>query len=233
MSAPPGRELGRLCRQASLLVRELEESRWPGLSHLRGDASPPAAPGQTLAELEEEVRHCTRCGLAAGRTKSVFGEGAPRARLMFVGEGPGADEDRQGRPFVGAAGRLLDKIIEAMGLRREQVFIANVVKCRPPGNRNPLADEIAACLPYLHRQIDLVGPSVICALGKFAAQALLETGAPISKLRGSFHDYRGVKLMPTFHPSYLLRNPEDKRLVWEDVQQVMGLLGLPLPEEKK
>jgi DNA polymerase len=146
---------------------------------------------------------------------------------MFVGEGPGADEDRLGRPFVGRAGRLLDDIIEkGMGLRREQVFIANVVKCRPPGNRNPEPAEITSCTPFLHAQIDIIRPKVIVALGKFAAQTLLETKSPISRLRGQFFDYRGIRLMPTFHPSYLLRRPEDKRLAWEDIQQVMRLLSL-------
>jgi DNA polymerase len=152
---------------------------------------------------------------------------------MFVGEGPGAEEDRLGRPFVGRAGALLDDIItKGMGLRREQVFIANVVKCRPPGNRNPDPEEIAMCAPYLHAQIDLIQPKVLVALGKFAAQVLLDTGVPISKLRGNWGEYRGVRLMPTFHPAYLLRNPADKGLAWKDIQAVMSFLGLE-PSPKK
>jgi DNA polymerase len=229
-------ELGRICRHASFLVSEAMESRWSGLTHLRSDRAegsdpfpadlPPPSPS-SLEEVAAEVAGCRRCPLHETRSHTVFGEGAPTADLLFVGEGPGADEDRLGRPFVGRAGRLLDDIIEkGMGLRREQVFIANVVKCRPPGNRNPEPVEIASCTPYLHAQIDLIRPKVIVALGKFAAQTLLETKSPISRLRGRFFDYRGIQLMPTFHPSYLLRKPEDKRLAWEDIQQVMGLLNL-------
>ena len=223
-------ELGRICRHASILVGEALESRWAGLTHLRSDRavnSGPASSPSSLEEVAAEVAGCRRCPLHETRSHTVFGEGDPAADLMFVGEGPGADEDRLGRPFVGKAGRLLDDIIEkGMGLRREQVFIANVVKCRPPGNRNPEPDEIASCTPYLHRQIDLIRPRIIVALGKFAAQTLLETKSPISRLRGQFFDYRGIQLMPTFHPSYLLRKPEDKRLAWEDIQQVMSLLCL-------
>lgn len=235
-------DIGTLCRMASALVRELEESRWPGLGHLRSGGTPPRAarppaaagtPADSLEKVAREVSTCRKCRLAEGRTNTVFGEGNPRAVLMFVGEGPGGDEDRLGRPFVGAAGRLLDRIIGAMGLRREDVFIANVVKCRPPRNRNPEPDEVKACLPYLHRQIDLIGPTVICALGKFAAQSLLETGEAISRLRGTFREFRGIRLMPTYHPSYLLRNPEDKRLVWDDVQQIMAVLGLEGKKEDR
>jgi DNA polymerase len=193
------------------------------------------APGDSFASLEEIARAvsgCTRCRLHEQRTKAVPGEGSPGAALVFVGEGPGEDEDRLGRPFVGRAGQLLDRMIVAMGLQRAEVFIANVVKCRPPGNRDPLPDEIAACRPYLHAQLDLIRPQVICALGKFSAQTLLETKEPISKLRGQFREYRGTPLMPTFHPSYLLRGPErspDKELVWKDLQQVLLRLGLPVP----
>jgi DNA polymerase len=234
-------ELGRICRHAAILVGEAMESRWAGLTHLRSDRTasaepvlaPPSpsslssSPPSSLEEVAAEVAGCRRCPLHEKRNHTVFGEGDPAADLLFVGEGPGADEDRLGRPFVGKAGRLLDDIIEkGMGLRREQVFIANVVKCRPPGNRNPEPVEIAACTPYLHAQIDLIRPKVIVALGKFAAQTLLETKSPISSLRGRFFDYRGIKLMPTFHPSYLLRKPEGKRLAWEDIQQVMRLLNL-------
>lgn len=234
MSGSEPAELGRVCRHASILVGEALESRWAGLTHLRSDRaasslapSPPAPSFSSLEEVAAEVAGCRRCPLHETRSHTVFGEGDPAADLMFVGEGPGADEDRLGRPFVGRAGRLLDDIIEkGMGLRREQVFIANVVKCRPPGNRNPEPVEIASCTPYLHAQIDIIRPQVIVALGKFAAQTLLESKSPISRLRGRFFDYRGIRLMPTFHPSYLLRQPGDKRLAWEDIQQVMNLLSL-------
>jgi uracil-DNA glycosylase len=155
----------------------------------------------------------------------VFGVGSPHARLMFVGEGPGADEDRQGEPFVGRAGQLLTKMIEAMGYRREDVYIANVVKCRPPGNRNPEPEEMDACEPFLRAQIAAVRPSVIVALGKIAAQTLLRDTTPITRLRGRWSTYEGVKLMPTFHPAYLLRSPDEKRKAWEDLQLVMNELG--------
>ena len=170
------------------------------------------------------IGDCRRCKLCEGRANIVFGDGSPLARLMFVGEGPGADEDRQGLPFVGRAGQLLNKIIEAMGLRREQVYIANVVKCRPPDNRTPHPDEVAACTPFLFRQIDIIAPAVIVALGSPASQALLETSAGITKLRGTFREFRGIPVMPTFHPAYLLRNPAAKKEVWDDMRKVMTLL---------
>ena len=154
----------------------------------------------------------------------MFGEGSPNAQVVFVGEGPGFDEDKCGQPFVGAAGQLLTKIIAAMGLTRETVYIGNIVKCRPPNNRNPEAEEIRQCLPFLKRQLAAINPRVICALGSVAARALLETGTPISRLRGRFYEFSGIPVMPTFHPAYLLRNPEKKREVWEDVQQIMKLL---------
>jgi uracil-DNA glycosylase family 4 len=183
----------------------------------------------TLAALREHIGDCRRCKLAGGRTHLVFGIGNPSAALMFVGEGPGADEDRQGEPFVGRAGQLLTEIVtKGMKLRREDVYIANVIKCRPPGNRNPEPDEIAACMPFLARQIELVGPRVIVALGTFAAQTLLGVKTPITRMRGVWQDYRGIKVMPTFHPAYLLRNPNDKRLVWADIKVVMAELGLPV-----
>jgi DNA polymerase len=186
-----------------------------------------AAPA--LQAIRDEIGDCRRCKLCERRTQVVFGVGNPNAALMFVGEGPGEDEDRKGEPFVGRAGQLLTDIItRGMGLERRDVYIANVVKCRPPGNRNPEPDEIAACQPFLFRQIESVSPQVVVALGKFAAQTLLETATPISKLRGRWFPFRGRKLMPTFHPSYLLRNPADKKLVWEDVKLVMAELGLPL-----
>jgi uracil-DNA glycosylase len=183
-----------------------------------------------LLALRADVGECTRCKLAGGRTTLVFGTGDPRAELMFVGEGPGADEDAQGEPFVGKAGQLLTKMIEAMGFRREDVYIANVVKCRPPGNRDPEPDEIAACEPFLARQIAAIGPKVVVALGRFAVQTLLRDPTPISRQRGSWRQYGGVKLMPTFHPAYLLRNPPEKKRAWEDLQLVMKELGKLAPK---
>lgn len=188
--------------------------------------------GESWDELHQKALACRRCRLCETRNKVVFGDGNPRSGLVFVGEAPGRDEDEQGRPFVGRAGQLLTKMIEAMGLRREDIYIANCLKCRPPENRNPEPDEIALCQPILRRQIELIRPKVICALGKFAAQTLLATETPISKLRGNFHDYHGVKLMPTYHPAYLLRNPAEKKWVWEDLQKIMRELGLPLPAGK-
>lgn len=185
----------------------------------------------TLTALRQDIGDCRRCKLCGGRTHIVFGVGNPRAEVFFVGEGPGEEEDRRAEPFVGRAGQLLTEIItKGMGLERSHVYIANVVKCRPPNNRNPEPDEIEACRPFLHRQIEAIRPRVIVALGKVAAQTLLGTEAPISRLRGRWHDYRGTKVMPTFHPSYLLRNPTDKRLVWEDIQMVLHELGLPIPK---
>jgi DNA polymerase len=190
-----------------------------------------ASPQDALRAIRVEIGDCRRCKLAGGRTHIVFGVGNPAADLMFVGEGPGEDEDRKGEPFVGRAGQLLTEIItNGMGLRRSDVYIANVVKCRPPGNRNPEPDEIAACQPFLSAQIDAVAPRVIVALGKFAAQTLLGTTMPISKLRGRWFEFRGRRLMPTFHPSYLLRTPSEKKLAWEDIKLVMQELDLPLPK---
>ncbi len=190
----------------------------------------PAKPvSETLDDIRDHLGDCQRCRLSSGRTHIVFGQGNPEARLVFVGEGPGADEDRQGLAFVGAAGQLLTKIITAMNLTREEVYICNVIKCRPPGNRNPEADEIESCRPFLERQLTAIDPEVICTLGSFAAQTLLGTTAPISRLRGRFHTYNGIKLMPTYHPAYLLRNPDQKRAVWEDVQKIMTLLDLKKP----
>jgi DNA polymerase len=183
-----------------------------------------------LDELQAFIGDCTRCKLAPMRTNLVFGVGNPDADLMFVGEAPGADEDARGEPFVGRAGQLLTDIIErGMGISRSDVYICNVIKCRPPGNRNPENDEVAACESFLFRQIDLVKPRAIVGLGTFAVQALLKIKTPISKLRGNWHEVRGVKLMPTFHPAYLLRNPGDKRLVWADIQLVMKELGMSIP----
>jgi DNA polymerase len=178
-----------------------------------------------LAEVRADIGDCTRCKLhGLGRSQIVFGVGNPEADLMFVGEAPGADEDIQGVPFVGRAGQLLTKIIEAIGMKREDVYIANVIKCRPPQNRNPEPDEVETCEPFLFRQIDIIKPKVIVALGKFGAQTLLRTLEPISRLRGRVFEYRGAKLIPTFHPAYLLRNPSSKRDVWEDMKLVRRLL---------
>ncbi|MDQ3171077.1 MAG: uracil-DNA glycosylase [Acidobacteriota bacterium] len=187
----------------------------------------PSTPHEALAlsVLREQIGDCTRCKLhTLGRKQIVFGSGNPNADLMFVGEAPGADEDEQGVPFIGRAGQLLTKIIEAIGLTRDDVYIANVIKCRPPANRNPEPDEIAECEPFLLRQIESIRPKVIVALGTFAAHALLRTDAPISKLRGTFHEYHGAQLLPTFHPAYLLRSPERKRDVWDDMKKVRAVL---------
>jgi DNA polymerase len=183
---------------------------------------------ETLAAIREDIGDCTRCKLhALGRQQIVYGVGNPSADLMFVGEAPGADEDIQGIPFVGRAGQLLTKIIEAIGLKRDDVYIANVIKCRPPGNRNPDPDEVAACEGFLFRQIDSIKPKVIVALGTFAAKALLKTQDPISRLRGRIYEYRGAKLIPTFHPAFLLRSPDRKRDVWEDMKRVRSILQDP------
>jgi len=184
----------------------------------------------SLDDLRRVLGDCRRCKLCDGRTNIVFGVGNAEAELMFVGEGPGQDEDLQGEPFVGRAGALLTDIItKGMGIARAEVYIANVVKCRPPGNRNPEPDEIVACEPFLHRQIALIRPRVIVTLGTFATQCLLKNRIPISKQRGQWHEYRGVPVMPTFHPAYLLRNGGDKRLVWGDIKLVMERLKLPIP----
>ena len=183
---------------------------------------------KTLEELRAAIGDCRRCKLWSGRTHLVFGVGNPKAKIMFVGEGPGRDEDLQGEPFVGRAGQLLTDIItKGMGLARADVYIANVIKCRPPENRNPEPDEIESCEPFLKKQIDLIRPKVIVALGKFAVQTLLKSKDPITRLRGVWHDYYGIKLMPTFHPAYLLRNPGDKKLVWDDIKKVLQEIKAP------
>ncbi len=180
-----------------------------------------------LLNLYQEVITCIKCDELAKRRKSVvFGSGNAQAELVFVGEAPGFDEDAQGLPFVGKAGQLLTKIIQAMGLTRNDVFICNVLKCRPPGNRNPLPEEIMNCKPYLVKQLEMIQPKVICALGNFAAQLLLKTDRSISELRGKFHDYHGIKVLPTYHPAYLLRNPSEKKKVWEDMKLIMAELHL-------
>jgi uracil-DNA glycosylase family 4 len=214
------------CAEESLQVI----SRWGKLSD---DARKPA-PGkpvtgrETLKEIRADLGDCRRCKLCDSRNSIVFGQGSEKARLVFVGEGPGAEEDRQGVPFVGAAGQLLTKIIQAIKMTREEVYICNIIKCRPPGNRNPQPDEISACAPFLRRQLKAIAPDYICALGSFAAKTLLETGAPVSKLRGRLHDYMGIKLLPTYHPAFLLRSPDRKRDVWEDMKILMRAMGVTI-----
>ena len=188
----------------------------------------PPSPEQSeaLADMEAGLAGCCLCPLSKQRQNIVFGAGNPHARVVLVGEAPGRDEDEQGIPFVGEAGQLLEKILIAMHLSREEVYICNVIKCRPPGNRDPQGDEIAACEPFLKQQLALIQPEIIITLGRFAAQTLLQTTAPIGKLRGRWHEYQGIPLMPTFHPAYLLRNQAGKRPVWEDMQQVMARLNI-------
>jgi DNA polymerase len=210
-------------------------SRKPSLSPSPSPPPPSTGGAARLQLVREEMGDCQRCKLAKGRQHLVFGTGNPDASLVFVGEAPGAEEDRTGEPFVGAAGQLLTKMIEAMGLSREHVYICNIIKSRPPGNRNPEPDEIAACEPFLKKQLAAIRPRMIVCLGKFAAQTLLRSDAPISKLRGQWKAYEGIPLMPTFHPAFLLRNPAAKREVWADLQLVMGeldRLGIARPRRK-
>ena len=244
----PQSQVADIARQARELLCQVRESRWPGFEPpARQSAAAPATtavrkpaatlreepnPWSTLEQIALVVSTCTKCPLHTTRTQTVPGEGAMKARLMFVGEAPGADEDRLGRPFVGAAGQLLDKMIVAMGLARDQVFIGNILKCRPPGNRDPLEQEVAACLPYLRAQIALIRPEVICSLGRHASHALLERTDSLSKFRGRFFEYRGTPLLPTFHPSYLLRTPADKGAAWKDLQLIMHRLKSSQPEQR-
>jgi DNA polymerase len=218
-------------RNELLFLREL------GFTHLElnGATAPPPAVlrtedaaeggGAPLSELATEVSACTKCRLSGGRTQVVFGVGNPDADLMFIGEAPGRDEDLQGEPFVGRAGQLLTDIIKAMKLSREDVYIANVIKCRPPDNRNPEPDELDACRPWLRRQVALIQPRVIVTLGKFGLQSLTGRMYSISAIRGQWLEYEGIKLMPTFHPAYLLRTPSAKKDVWQDMKKVMEVLG--------
>jgi len=198
------------------------------------ESAPAAAPGGAkgtlrLLELAEEIKACQKCGLHAARRQTVFARGNPEAELCFVGEGPGADEDAQGFPFVGKAGQLLDRMIAAMGYQREEVYVCNIVKCRPPDNRKPEPSEMAACTPYLREQLELVAPKVIVALGATAVEGLIGMSGGITRLRGQWKLYRTIPVMPTFHPAYLLRNPAAKRDVWADLQAVLKQLGRPLP----
>ena len=194
-------------------------------------SKPPSPQFDSLEDLRAHMGDCRRCDLHNGRNTLVFGEGNPAARLVFVGEGPGFDEDREGRPFVGKSGQLLTRIIEnGMGLTRDKVYICNVVKCRPPGNRDPNPDEIGVCLPFLKAQLSIIGPDVICALGRVACQALMGGDFKITRDRGQWRTYHGIPLMPTFHPAYLLRNAAAKRPVWDDVKSIMGKLGLEVTQ---
>ena len=236
-------EIAALLDSMRVYLEDLKDSGVDGLSYapVNSPAAAVAAPSSALPAadagtdavtgpdaldaIRTELVECIRCELGHSRTRLVFGVGNPAARLVFVGEAPGRDEDLQGEPFVGEAGQLLTKIIQAMGFGREDVYICNVLKCRPPNNRNPQPAEIEQCQPFLLRQLKAINPEVIVALGTFAAQTLLVTREPISRLRGHFHDYHGIPMMPTFHPAFLLRNAEKKREVWEDMKQVMKLLG--------
>jgi uracil-DNA glycosylase family 4 len=213
----------------------------PGEPQEQEDNMAVAEKAGELEKMAEEVRQCRKCDLGSLRTNAVPGEGNSNARIMFVGEAPGADEDAQGRPFVGRAGQLLDKVIGACGLKRGDVFIGNILKCRPPENRDPRADEIISCLPYLQRQIEVINPEIIVALGAHAARTLLNSAKSIGELRGRFHEYYAglgrapIKLMATYHTAYLLRNysPENRRRVWEDMKKVLTELDLPIPEHSK
>ena len=194
------------------------------LSERASASSVPEVTTETLEGIRKDLGDCQRCKLYRMRKTLVFGEGNPKTKLMFVGEGPGYDEDVQGRPFVGKAGQLLTKIIQSIALQREDVYIANIIKCRPPQNRNPEPDEIEACHPFVLRQIQAIRPKIICALGTFAAQTLLKTSTKITALRGKQFDLGGIIVIPTYHPAYLLRNPEKKRETWEDMKQILALL---------
>ena len=220
----------------SEMSEQEDNAVWHGLP-ARENTAKMAVPRE-LEKIAEEVRRCRKCELGSSRTNAVPGEGNPNARIMFVGEAPGVEEDAQGRPFVGRAGQLLDKVIAACGLKRSDVFIGNILKCRPPENRDPRAEEIINCFPHLQRQIETINPEIIVALGAPAARTLLNTNKSIGELRGQFHEYYAglgrapIKLMPTYHTAYLLRNysPENRRRVWEDMKKVLAELGLPIPK---
>ena len=211
---------------ATEAVREPAMNASPELIQI-SPADKPAA----LCAIQEDIGECTRCKLHKGRKNLVFGVGNPNADLMFIGEGPGADEDEQGEPFVGRAGQLLNNMITAMGLRREDVYIANVVKCRPPNNRQPEREECDTCMPFLLRQIEVIRPKIIVALGATAAKNLLGLNDSMGNLRGKLYDFRGTKLVVTYHPAFLLRDPRQKKETWKDLQTVMQFLGLPIPSK--
>lgn len=219
---PPNQpEIQKLIHQVKAHLRRAQSL---GVHELRWRPAPHLSPEEKLKKIREEIGDCTRCKLCQSRTQIVFGVGNPRAELIFVGEGPGRDEDLQGEPFVGRAGQLLTKMIEAMGRKRSDVYIANIVKCRPPENRLPESDEVATCSPFLFKQIESIRPRVLVALGNLAAQTLLKTKKGISQLRGQFQRQGEIQVMPTFHPAYLLRNPEMKKPCWEDLKKVMKIL---------
>jgi len=240
MTPPPSTELLAQLRERILFLQESGVMAMPRPEPIRLSGATPSPDGfsaqstpvgivdpeSALAELQVEIGDCTRCRLCEKRTRLVFGSGNARARILFVGEGPGYEEDRQGLPFVGKAGQLLNRIIQAMGMTREEVYIANVVKCRPPENRTPLPDETAICSEFLRKQIQIIRPQVIAALGSVAVGTLLQTSTSISRLRGEFRSLKdGTPVMPTFHPAYLLRNPEKKKEVWEDMKLILDYLA--------
>lgn len=219
-----------------IALQQIASAQQGTSSTVKDDLLHTATKHETLEQIRKNLGDCQRCKLGATRKNLVFGVGNPKARLVFVGEGPGADEDTQGEPFVGDAGKMLNRIIAAMELKREEVYICNVVKCRPPQNRPPESDEVSTCSPFLLRQLQAIKPEVIVALGTSAAQALLQIKVPISKLRGKFHDFHGMPLMPTYHPSYLLRtggNSDSFWSVWDDMTQVLQLLKLPVPNKTR
>jgi uracil-DNA glycosylase family 4 len=227
MPEDPVKELAELVDSLSDWLRYQRRLGWRGLpGEVASQPHDREQPDEkTLEDIRAEMGDCRRCKLSAGRTHLVFGDGAPNARLMFVGEAPGAEEDQQGVPFVGASGQLLNRMLNKLGLRREEVYIANIIKCRPPGNRDPEADEITACLPFLEKQIQAIRPQVLVILGRPAAHALLGTREPLTRLRGHWQRYHDIRVMPTFHPSYLLRAPQERKKTWADMQQVMEFLA--------
>jgi len=212
-------------QETAVSLQDLESEKNPPIHHFSKGGEEGFPREFLMKSLREEIGNCSRCKLHPTRKNLVFGTGDLYSEMVFVGEAPGADEDIQGEPFVGRAGMLLTKIIKAMGYERKEVYIANIIKCRPPNNRNPEPDEIEQCEPFLIKQLSILKPRVICALGTFAAQTLLKTQERISLLRGKFHSYQGIKVMPTYHPAYLLRNQSEKRVVWEDIKLVMKELG--------
>jgi DNA polymerase len=225
--------LHELARDLAATIRARSIYLGPGLVRTPGSAAPPPAAVDDFEAARAEALACTRCALCETRTNVVFGEGSRDADLVFVGEAPGQDEDRSGRPFVGRAGQLLTKMIGAMGYQRDEVYIANVLKCRPPANRDPAADEVEKCRPYLLRQLDAIDPKVICALGRHALRALTGYEGPIGRVRGRPMRFGDRIVVPTFHPAYLLRDPAAKKDAWADLQAILKLLGKPLPERKK
>lgn len=230
--AHPRRRTVALSPEVAALLDTLQEAPAPAPTAPAEAAEPAPAPEggpeAALAELARLVSSCMRCRLCEGRTQTVFGDGNAAARLVFVGEAPGESEDRQGKPFVGKAGQLLtDIIVKGMKMGRGDVYICNVLKCRPPGNRNPSVDEVAECEPYLVRQLEIIRPEVIVALGTYAAQCLLKTTESVGRLRGKWHQYQGIPLRVTYHPAYLLRNPDDKKKTWEDIKEVLKRLNVP------